>query len=58
MSEKQKKFLELVNRMMPRMSELEQEKMLAFGEGMAFMYGVSSFDHRPERRTARERAGA
>lgn len=28
-SEKQKKFLELVNRMMPHMSGLEQEKMLA-----------------------------
>lgn len=37
MTEKQKKFLELMNQTMPRMSELEQEKLLAFGEGMCFM---------------------
>lgn len=40
MTEKQKKFLELMNRMLPRMNELEQEKLLAFGEGMAFMCGA------------------
>ncbi len=37
MTEKQEKFLELVNQVMPRMTELEQEKLLAFGEGLAFM---------------------
>lgn len=37
MTEKQKKFLELVNKAMPKMTELEQEKLLAFGEGLAFM---------------------
>lgn len=41
MSEKQKKFLETINRVMPVMSELEQEKLLAFGEGLAFMCGVN-----------------
>lgn len=40
MTEKQKKFLELINRIMPYMTELEQEKILAFGEGLAFMRGV------------------
>lgn len=40
MTEKQKKFLELMNQMLPRMNELEQEKLLAFGEGMAFMCGA------------------
>lgn len=37
MTEKQKKFLELVNEAMPNMTEMEQEKLLAFGEGLAFM---------------------
>lgn len=44
MTEKQKKFLDLVNQMMPHMTELEQEKMLAFGEGMAFMRGTVARD--------------
>lgn len=33
----QVKFLETMNRVMPVMTELEQEKLLAFGEGLAFM---------------------
>lgn len=37
MSEKQKKLLLLLEKLLPSMSELEQEKLLAFGEGMAFM---------------------
>ncbi len=37
MSEKQKKLLILLERLLPSMSEMEQEKLLAFGEGMAFM---------------------
>lgn len=37
MSEKQMKFLETVNKVMPVLTELEQEKLLAFGEGLAFM---------------------
>ena len=36
-TEQQKKFLEAINEAMPRMTELEQEKLLAFGEGLAFM---------------------
>ena len=45
MTEKQKKFLELMNQLLPRMNEMEQEKLLSFGEGMAFMA-----DRRIERR--------
>lgn len=37
MTEQQKRFLKAVNEAMPRMTELEQEKLLAFGEGLAFM---------------------
>lgn len=37
MTEQQKKFLETINKAMPRMTELEQEKLLSFGEGLAFM---------------------
>lgn len=37
MSDKQKKFLALVEKLLPSMSEMEQEKFLAFGEGMLFM---------------------
>lgn len=45
MTEKQEKFLELMNQLLPRMNEMEQEKLLSFGEGMAFMA-----DRRAERR--------
>lgn len=32
MTEKQKKFPEAINEVMPRLTELEREKLLAFGE--------------------------
>lgn len=54
MTEKQKKFLELMNQTLPRMSELEQEKLLAFGEGMCFMCGARG----GEDRTGEQRQGA
>ena len=37
MTEAQMKFLELINKVMPQMTEMEQEKLLAFGDGLAFM---------------------
>ena len=37
MLEAQVRFLETMNKVMPVMTELEQEKLLAFGEGLAFM---------------------
>ena len=37
MSDKQKKLLTLIEKLLPSMSETEQEKLLAFGEGMLFM---------------------
>lgn len=37
MMETQMRFLETINKAMPMMTELEQEKLLAFGEGLAFM---------------------
>lgn len=40
MSEKQKKILEAMNKLVPQLSELDQERLLAFGEGLAFMSGT------------------
>jgi hypothetical protein len=37
MSEKQKEILETFEKVIPELSEMEQEKLLSFGEGMAFM---------------------
>lgn len=37
MSEKGRKILETFGRALPGLSDLEKEKLLAFGEGMAFM---------------------
>lgn len=36
MSEKEKKILETFGKVIPDMSELEREKLLSFGEGIAF----------------------
>lgn len=36
MTEKQKKILETFNRLLPNLNTLEQEKLLSFGEGLAF----------------------
>lgn len=44
MSEREEKILEPLKRVLPTLSESEQEKLLAFGEGMAFMA-----DQRPGR---------
>lgn len=37
MSEKEKKILKTFEKVLPEMSEIEKEKLLSFGEGMAFM---------------------
>lgn len=37
MSEKEKKILETFEKVIPDLTEMEKEKLLSFGEGMAFM---------------------
>ena len=37
MSEKEKKILETFGKVITDLSEMEKEKLLSFGEGMAFM---------------------
>lgn len=54
MTEKQKKFLELVNRAVPHMTNEEQEKLLTFGEALVFLYARN----RPDQTPAAERPGA
>lgn len=45
MSEKEKKVLETFEVTIPKLNDLEKEKLMSFGEGMAFMA-----DRRIERR--------
>lgn len=37
MSEKEKQILETFEKVLPDMTDMEKEKLLSFGEGMAFM---------------------
>lgn len=37
MSEKDKKIMETFGRVVPNLSEIDKEKLLAFGEGVALM---------------------
>lgn len=37
MSEKEKQILEHFGEILPKLSEMEKEKLLSFGEGMAFV---------------------
>jgi hypothetical protein len=37
MSEREKQILETFGKVIPELSEMEKEKLLSFGEGMAFM---------------------
>lgn len=37
MSEKEKQILETFEKVIPDLTEMEKEKLLSFGEGMAFM---------------------
>ena len=36
MSEKEKKIMETFQKVIPKLSEIQKEKLLSFGEGMAF----------------------
>lgn len=36
MSEKEKQIIQTFEKVVPKLSDLEKEKLLAFGEGMAF----------------------
>ena len=47
MSEKEEKIMETFKKVLPDMSEIEKEKLLSFGEGMAFMK-----DRQKEKETA------
>lgn len=37
MSEKEKQILETLGNVLPKLNEVEREKLLSFGEGMAFV---------------------
>ena len=37
MSEKEKQILDTCEKVIPNLNDLEKEKLLSFGEGMAFM---------------------
>lgn len=39
MSDKEKQILETFRKVVPELNDLEKEKLLAFGEGMAFKVG-------------------
>lgn len=45
MSEKERKILETFEKMIPNMSDMEKEKLLSFGEGMAFMKAQEKPEH-------------
>lgn len=40
MSEREKQILDTFGAIIPNLSELDKEKLLAFGEGMAFKAGM------------------
>jgi hypothetical protein len=48
MSEKEKLIMENFKKTIPKLSDLEQEKLLSFGEGMAYMV-----DQREQRETGK-----
>lgn len=52
MSEKEKKILETFGKVMPELSELEKERLLAFGEGLAFKVEQQSAKAPPDDRSA------
>lgn len=41
MSEREQKILETFGKVLPELSDLEREKLLSFGEGMAFAKGAA-----------------
>lgn len=44
MSEKDKKIMDTFGRVIPKLSEFDKEKLLAFGEGVALMAGRMQAD--------------
>lgn len=44
MSEKDKRIMETFGEVVPQLSELDKEKLLAFGEGIALMAGRQRAD--------------
>lgn len=48
MSEKEKQILETFNKVIPCLSDLEKEKLLAFGEGLGFAVGTDRKDDNHE----------
>ena len=44
MSEKEKQILETFDKVIPYLSEVEKEKLLAFGEGLGFAVKANSPD--------------
>lgn len=52
MSNKEKQILKTFERIIPRLSEAEKEKLLSFGEGMAFVKNKQSGDVPEARGTA------
>lgn len=40
MSEQEKKILDTISGVLPSLSEMDRERLLAFGEGMAFKAGM------------------
>lgn len=55
MSEKGKQVLETLGKALPGMSDQEVDKLLAFGEGVAFM--VDQRQNRPPREAESQAAG-
>jgi len=43
MSDKQKKILEMFNKIIPDLTERDQDRMLSFGEGVAFIIGQNTY---------------
>lgn len=41
MSEQEKKIMDAFEQVLPKLSESERERLLAFGEGMAFKAGAT-----------------
>lgn len=50
MSEKEKKILKTFEKVLPDMTELEREKLLSFGEGIAFKTAEQKKRERKKRR--------
>lgn len=52
MSEKQKQILETFDKVIPHLSEMDKEKLLAFGEGLGFAVGADAHGKREQPSTS------